>query len=73
MFYEVLLRAFGDTTESGTGDIPGLIDRLDYLQWLGIDCLWLPPFFPSPLRDGGYDVSDFIAVDPMYGTLRDFD
>ena len=73
MFYEVLLRAFSDTTESGTGDIPGLIDRLDYLQWLGIDCLWLPPFFPSPLRDGGYDVSDFIAVDPMYGTLRDFD
>ena len=73
VFYEVLLRAFGDTTESGTGDIPGLIDRLDYLQWLGIDCLWLPPFFPSPLRDGGYDVSDFIAVDPMYGTLRDFD
>ncbi|MFT3943516.1 MAG: maltose alpha-D-glucosyltransferase [Ancrocorticia sp.] len=73
VFYEVLLRAFGDTTESGTGDIPGLMDRLDYLQWLGIDCLWLPPFFPSPLRDGGYDVSDFTAVDPMYGTLRDFD
>ena len=72
VFYEVLLRAFGDSDGSGTGDLRGLIDRLDYLQWLGIDCLWLPPFFPSPLRDGGYDVSDFTAVDAQYGTIDDF-
>ncbi|QDC26725.1 maltose alpha-D-glucosyltransferase [Georgenia yuyongxinii] len=73
VFYEVLLRAFGDSRGSGTGDLRGLIDRLDYLQWLGVDCLWLPPFFPSPLRDGGYDVSDFTAVAPEYGTLEDFE
>ena len=73
VFYEVLLRAFGDTEGSGTGDLQGLIAHLDYLQWLGVDCLWLPPFFPSPMRDGGYDISDFTAVDPTYGTLRDFE
>jgi maltose alpha-D-glucosyltransferase/alpha-amylase len=73
VFYEVLLRAFGDTTGSGTGDIAGLIERLDYLQWLGIDCLWIPPFYPSPLRDGGYDVADYTAVDPQFGSMDDFD
>lgn len=72
VFYEVLLRAFGDTDGSGTGDIRGLISHLDYLQWLGVDCLWLPPFFPSPMRDGGYDISDFTSVHPMYGTIDDF-
>ncbi|PFG20271.1 maltose alpha-D-glucosyltransferase/alpha-amylase [Serinibacter salmoneus] len=72
VFYEVLLRAFEDTTGSGSGDINGLINRLDYLQWLGVDCLWLPPFFPSPLRDGGYDVADYTAVASQYGTIEDF-
>lgn len=72
VFYEVLLRAFSDSTGEGAGTIRGLINRLDYLQWLGVDCLWLPPFFPSPLRDGGYDVADYCAVDPAYGTLDDF-
>ncbi|TNU76202.1 maltose alpha-D-glucosyltransferase [Miniimonas arenae] len=73
VFYEVLLRAFDDSTGSGTGDIPGLIRRLDYLQWLGVDCLWLPPFFPSPLRDGGYDVADYTSVAQQYGTIEDFE
>lgn len=72
VFYEVLLRAFGDSDGSGIGDLRGLIERLDYLQWLGIDCLWLPPFFPSPLRDGGYDVSDYTAVAAEYGSIEDF-
>lgn len=72
VFYEVLLRAFGDSTGSGQGDLRGLIDHLDYLQWLGIDCLWIPPFYPSPKRDGGYDVSNFTAVASEYGTLDDF-
>ncbi len=72
VFYEVLLRAFADSDGSGTGDLRGLIDRLDYLQWLGVDCLWLPPFYPSPLRDGGYDVSDYTAVADEYGTIEDF-
>ncbi|MCG2799465.1 MAG: maltose alpha-D-glucosyltransferase [Cellulomonas sp.] len=72
VFYEVMLRAFSDSTGSGSGNLEGLIARLDYLQWLGIDCLWLPPFYPSPLRDGGYDVADYTAVASQYGTLADF-
>lgn len=72
VFYEVLLSAFADSTGSGVGDLGGLMGRLDYLQWLGVDCLWLPPFFPSPWRDGGYDVSDFCNVDPRFGSLDDF-
>ncbi|HZK36117.1 MAG TPA: maltose alpha-D-glucosyltransferase, partial [Aeromicrobium sp.] len=54
------------------GDIRGLIDKLDYLDWLGVDCLWIPPIFPSPLRDGGYDVADFTDVAPELGTIDDF-
>jgi hypothetical protein len=61
VFYEVLTRAFHDTTGSGTGDFQGVVGKLDYLQWLGVDCLWLPPFYASPLRDGGYDISDFTS------------
>jgi maltose alpha-D-glucosyltransferase/alpha-amylase len=72
VFYEVMIRSFSDSDGSGSGDLRGLIDRLDYLQWLGIDCLWLPPFYPSPLRDGGYDVSDYTAVAAQYGSLDDF-
>lgn len=53
VFYEVMIRSFVDSNGDGTGDIQGLISKLDYLQWLGIDGLWLPPFFQSPLRDGG--------------------
>ncbi|MDD7464727.1 MAG: maltose alpha-D-glucosyltransferase [Actinomycetaceae bacterium] len=73
IFYEVLLRAFGDSTGSGMGDLRGLTEHLNYLQWLGIDCLWIPPFYPSPMRDGGYDISDFTAIDPVYGSLEDFE
>src|SRR6478736_3655067 len=72
VFYEVLVRAFADSKGSGAGDFTGLINRLDYLQWLGIDCLWLPPFFASPLRDGGYDVADYKSVLPEFGNLADF-
>jgi maltose alpha-D-glucosyltransferase/alpha-amylase len=72
VFYEVLVRAFSDSTGSGSGDFQGLIDKLDYIQWLGVDCLWLPPFYASPLRDGGYDISDYYAVLPEFGTLPQF-
>jgi maltose alpha-D-glucosyltransferase / alpha-amylase len=68
----VLVRAFADSKGSGAGDFTGLVQRLDYLQWLGIDCLWLPPFYASPLRDGGYDISDYTAVLPEFGTLPEF-
>ncbi|MEN1975314.1 maltose alpha-D-glucosyltransferase [Cellulomonas olei] len=72
VFYEVMIRSFSDSDGTGSGDLRGLIQRLDYLQWLGVDCLWLPPFYPSPLRDGGYDVSDYTAVAPQYGSIEDF-
>ena len=72
VFYEVLVRAFADSNGDGTGDLRGLIDKLDYLAWLGVDCLWLPPFYDSPLRDGGYDISDYRKVLPEFGTVDDF-
>jgi maltose alpha-D-glucosyltransferase / alpha-amylase len=72
VFYEVLVRGFADSNADGVGDLRGMIDKLDYLQWLGVDCLWLPPFFASPLRDGGYDVADYTAVLPEFGDIQDF-
>jgi maltose alpha-D-glucosyltransferase / alpha-amylase len=72
VFYEVLIRGFQDATGDGTGDIRGLTSRLDYLQWLGIDCIWLLPIYDSPLRDGGYDISDYMQVLPDYGNIGDF-
>ena len=72
VFYEVLVRGFLDSNGDGIGDLPGLTAKLDYLQWLGVDCLWLPPFFASPLRDGGYDVADYTSVLPEYGSNEDF-
>jgi maltose alpha-D-glucosyltransferase / alpha-amylase len=72
VFYEVLVRGFSDSNGDGTGDLRGLTDKLDYLAWLGVDCLWLPPFYPSPLRDGGYDISDYQGVLPEFGTIDDF-
>jgi maltose alpha-D-glucosyltransferase/alpha-amylase len=71
VFYEVLVRGFYDANGDGTGDLAGLTAKLDYLQWLGVDCLWLLPFYQSPLRDGGYDISDFFTVLPEYGNLSD--
>ena len=71
VFYEVLVRGFFDSNNDGTGDIRGITERLDHIQWLGADCLWLLPFFQSPLRDGGYDISDFYSILPEYGDLAD--
>jgi maltose alpha-D-glucosyltransferase/alpha-amylase len=71
VFYELSVRAFCDSNADGTGDLAGVVDKLDYLAWLGVDCLWLLPFFPSPLRDGGYDVADYCNVAPEFGTLDD--
>jgi maltose alpha-D-glucosyltransferase/alpha-amylase len=72
VFYEVLVRGFHDSNGDGTGDLRGLTSRLDYLQWLGIDCIWLLPIYASPLRDGGYDISDFTSLLPDFGTIGDF-
>ncbi|MEO6988757.1 MAG: maltose alpha-D-glucosyltransferase [Aquihabitans sp.] len=71
IFYEVLVRGFYDSNGDGTGDLRGITEKLDYLEWLGVDCLWLLPFYQSPLRDGGYDISDFFTVLPEYGTVGD--
>jgi maltose alpha-D-glucosyltransferase / alpha-amylase len=72
LFYEVLIRGFHDANGDGTGDIKGLTARLDYLQWLGIDCIWLLPIYESPLRDGGYDIADYLRILPEYGNIADF-
>ncbi|HET9183630.1 MAG TPA: maltose alpha-D-glucosyltransferase [Candidatus Angelobacter sp.] len=72
VIYQVHVRAFQDSNGDGIGDFRGLAQRLDYLQRLGITTLWLMPFFPSPLRDDGYDISDYYSVHPNYGTLEDF-
>src|ERR1700742_1522430 len=71
VFYEIHIRGFYDGNGDGSGDFRGLTEKLDYLQWLGIDCIWLLPFFKSPLRDGGYDISDFTQVHPDYGSVAD--
>jgi maltose alpha-D-glucosyltransferase / alpha-amylase len=72
ILYELHVRAFADGNGDGIGDFPGLLTKLDYLQELGVTCLWLLPFFPSPLRDDGYDIADYTNVNPSYGTLDDF-
>src|SRR5919112_1709215 len=72
VFYEVYVRGFYDSNGDGVGDFRGLTEKLDYLEWLGVDCLWLLPMYASPLRDGGYDIADYYAILPEYGTLEDF-
>ncbi len=71
--YEVYIRSFSDGDGDGVGDLSGLHDRLDYLAWLGVDLVWTTPFFPSPMADHGYDVADYLSIDPCFGDLDDFD
>ena len=72
IIYELHVRAFADSNGDGIGDFPGLLSRLDYLQNLGVTCIWVLPFFPSPLRDAGYDIANYVDVNPSYGDLNDF-
>src|SRR5215210_5475141 len=71
--YQVYPRSFQDTNGDGIGDLPGIIERLDYLVSLGIDAIWISPIYPSPMADFGYDVSNFIDVHPLFGDLAAFD
>jgi alpha-glucosidase len=73
VIYQVYPRSFADSNGDGIGDLRGLHARLDYIAWLGVDAIWISPFFTSPMRDYGYDVADFCGVDPIFGTLADFD
>ncbi|MGC2555258.1 MAG: alpha-amylase family glycosyl hydrolase, partial [Candidatus Sulfotelmatobacter sp.] len=73
VFYEVYPRSFADSNGDGIGDLKGIESKLDYLKELGVDAIWITPCYPSPQVDFGYDVSDYENIDPMYGTLADFD
>src|SRR5215213_3178062 len=72
IIYQLDVEAFQDSNGDGIGDFPGLTARLPYLAGLGVTCVWLHPFYPSPRRDDGYDVTDYLGVDPRFGTLGDF-
>ncbi|HEX6290428.1 MAG TPA: alpha-amylase family glycosyl hydrolase [Herpetosiphonaceae bacterium] len=71
--YQIYPRSFMDSNGDGTGDLQGILGRLDYLAWLGVDAIWLSPIFPSPMADFGYDVADYVDIDPLFGMLADFD
>ncbi|PLS77720.1 MAG: alpha-amylase, partial [Chloroflexi bacterium] len=71
--YQIYPRSFMDSNGDGTGDLQGIISRLDYLHWLGVNAIWLSPIFPSPMADFGYDVADYVDIAPIFGTLADFD
>ncbi|ACT91378.1 alpha-amylase family glycosyl hydrolase [Dyadobacter fermentans] len=73
IIYQIYPRSFQDTNGDGIGDLKGVVQRLDYLQWLGIDCVWLSPIYPSPMADFGYDISDYQGIHPLFGTMEDFD
>src|SRR6266581_4873984 len=72
IIYELHVRAFQDSNADEIWDFPGLTQRLDYLQELGVTAIWLLPFYPSPLKDDGYDIADYYSINPIYGTLADF-
>ncbi|WP_448649736.1 alpha,alpha-phosphotrehalase [Pseudomonas fluorescens] len=73
VIYQIYPKSFHSHTGNATGDLLGIVDKLDYLKWLGVDCLWITPFLRSPQRDNGYDISDYYAIDPSYGTMADCD
>lgn len=72
IIYEIYIRSFQDTNGDGVGDLKGVLQRLDHLQWLGVNAVWLTPMYPSPMKDLGYDISDYTGVDPLFGSMADF-
>jgi alpha-glucosidase len=73
IIYEIYIRSFQDTDADGCGDLNGILQRLDYLEWLGVNIIWVTPFYPSPMEDFGYDISDYTAVHPLFGSMADFE
>jgi alpha-glucosidase len=73
VIYQIYPRSFADASAAGVGDLRGIVSKLDYLEWLGVDAVWLSPFYPSTMADFGYDISDYCDVDPLFGALEDFD
>jgi len=73
VIYQIYPRSFRDSNGDGIGDLKGILDRIDYLCWLGVDAVWISPIYPSPMADFGYDVANYIDIDPLFGTLADFD
>ncbi|RYZ49212.1 MAG: alpha-amylase, partial [Sphingobacteriales bacterium] len=73
VFYQIYPRSFHDSNGDGIGDLKGICSRLDYLRWLGVTAIWVSPFYPSPMKDFGYDVADYTGIDPLFGTMDDFD
>ena len=73
VIYEIYPRSFQDSDGDGVGDLEGILARVDYLQWLGIEAVWISPIYPSPMADFGYDVADYVDIDPLFGRLEDFD
>ena len=73
VIYQIYPRSFFDSNRDGVGDLPGITSKLDYLQWLGVDAVWISPMYPSPMADFGYDISDYTDVHPLFGTLQDMD
>ena len=73
IIYQIYLRSFADSNGDGVGDLRGILGRLDYLQWLGVDALWISPIYPSPMADFGYDVSNYTDIHPIFGSLAEMD
>jgi alpha-glucosidase len=73
IIYQIYPRSFADSNGDGIGDLPGIVEKLEYLRWLGVDAIWISPIYPSPMADFGYDVSDYTDIHPMFGSLHDFD
>ena len=73
VFYQIYPRSYSDSTNNGIGDLPGILEKMNYIKNLGIDAIWLSPIFPSPQADFGYDITNFTAINPEYGSLNDFD